>query len=289
MKLLTFRSTTRFMAIALFAGFALAAVSFGQDMGGYGSAPQTPVQAPDLPAQQSAPKPATPAPPPVNPKEQADYKALYDTPDSNADAKIKLGDTFLVNYPASNHKEAVYNQLLHAYYAKQDWDNFYSTGDKVLAVDPDDVDALAMIGWVIPHVFHSSDPDAQLKLAKAETYEKHVLDMMATMPKPANLTDAQFATTKGAALEQAHSGLGLVYFREQKAADSVTELQQATTNSASPDPTDLYVLGVELMALNRPAEAVDAFGKCTAAPSALQDQCKQRGDAAKKQAATAPH
>ena len=48
------------------------------------------------------------------------------------------------------------------------------------------------------------------------------------------------------ALEQAHSGLGLVYFREQKAADSVTELQQATATSTKPDPTDLYVLGVEL-------------------------------------------
>ena len=258
-------------------------------MGGYGSAPQTPVQAPDLPAQQSAPKPATPAPPPVNPKEQADYKALYDTPESNADAKIKLGNTFLVNYPASTHKEAVYNQLLQAYYAKQDWDHFYSIGDKALALDPDDVAALAVIGWVIPHVFNSSDPDAQLKLAKAETYEKHAIEVLATIQKPATLTDTQFAETKETALEQAHSGLGLVYFREQKAAESVTELQQATANSPSPDPTDLYVLGVELVALNRPAEAVDAFGKCSAAPSALQDQWKQRGDSAKKQAASAPH
>ena len=199
MKILTFRSAARFAAVTLFAGFALAAVSFGTGHGQLQPAAHT--SAPELlmqPAGQSTQKPAAPAPPPVNPKEQADYKALYDTPDSNADAKIKLGNSFLVNYPTSNHKEAVYNQLLHAYYAKQDWDNFYSTGDKVLAMDPDDVDALTIIGWVIPHVFHSTDPDAQLKLAKAETYEKHAIDVLSTMPKPAALTDDQFAETKAA-------------------------------------------------------------------------------------------
>ena len=128
----------------------------------------------------------------------------------------------LVTYPASLHKEAVDNGLLHAYYTKQDWDNFYSVGDKAIAIDPDDVDALAMIGWVIPHTSRSADPDAPLKLAKAETYDKHVIDVMATMPKPAAVTDADFATMKQEALDQAHSGLGLVYYREQKPADAVT-------------------------------------------------------------------
>ena len=176
MKIFTFRSAARLVAVTLFAGFALAAISFAQDMGSYRRL--TIAQTPEMPAARSTQKPAAPAPPPVNPKEQADYKALFDTPDTDADAKIKLGTAFLVNYPTSNHKEAVYNQLLHAYYSKQDWDNFYSVGDKVIAMDPDDVDALAMIGWVIPHVFHSTDPDAQLKLAKAETYEKHVIDVI---------------------------------------------------------------------------------------------------------------
>jgi hypothetical protein len=295
MKILMFRSATRLVAAVLFAGLALGANSFAQDgMGGY-SQPQ-PQQQQQLPAQGATPpagqpgqKPAAPAAPPVNPKEQADYKALFDTSDSNADAKIKLGAAFLTDYPTSDHKEAVYNQLLHAYYSKQDWDNFYSVGDKVVAMDPDDVDALAMIGWVIPHVFHSTDPDAQLKLAKAETYEKHVIDLMGSMAKPATLTDVQFTTMKTEALEQAHSGLGLVYFREQKAPEAVTELQAATATSTSPDPSDLYVLGIELMQTNHPAEASDAFAKCSAIPGALQDQCKQRGDVAKKQAATTVH
>ena len=291
MKILTFRSSIRLVAITMFAGLTLATVSYGQG-GAYGQ-PSQPIQQPAPGANQSpgqgGQQPATPAAPPVNPKEQADYKALFDTSENLPDVKIQLGTAFLTNYPTSNYKESVYNQLLHAYYAKQDWDNFYSDGDKVIAIDPDDVDALAMIGWVIPHVFHSTDPDAQLKLAKAETYEKHVIDVLATLAKPANITDEQFALMKAEALEQAHSGLGLVYFREQKPADAVTQLQAATATSTTPDPADLYVLGIELMQVNRAADASDAFQKCSAIPGGLQAQCKQRGDDAKKQAATAPH
>lgn len=287
MMILNYRSATRLVAATLLAGLALTTVSRGQ--GGTSNMPQQqPAPGATKPSGEGGQQPATPAAPPVNPKEQADYKALFNTPDSMPDVKIQLGTAFINNYPMSNYKESVYNQLLHAYYSKQNWDDFYSTGDKVIALDPDDVDALTMVGWVIPHVFHATDPDAQLKLAKAETYEKHAIDVLGTMPKPASITDDQFAAMKAEAMEQAHSGLGLVYFREQKPADAVTQLQ-AATSSTMPDPADLYVLGIELMAVNRAGDASAAFQKCSTIQSGLSDQCKQRGDEAKKQAASAPH
>ena len=288
MRLLTFRSVARIAAATLIAGFTVGG-SFAQDNSSNAPPPPKSVQTLDVGSGQSDQQPAAPVPPPVNPKELADYKALYDTPESDTGTKIQLGNAFLANYPASTHQEAVFTQLLHAYFTKQDWDKFYSTGDNVLDLDPDDVDALTLIGWVIPRAFQAADPDSPFKLAKAETYEKHAIEVLATIQKPATLTDTQFAETKETALEQAHSGLGLVYFREQKASDSVAELQQATANSNMPDSTDLFILGVELAQLGRTADAVDAFAKCSAIPGALQDQCKQRGDAAKKQPATVPH
>ncbi len=48
-----------------------------------------------------------------------------------------------------------------------------------------------------------------------------------TMPKPDGVTDEQFAKAKQASLAQAHSGLGLVYFRQQQFDKAVTEMQQA--------------------------------------------------------------
>jgi hypothetical protein len=103
------------------------------------------------------------------------------------------------------------------------------------------------------------------------------------MPKPAGLTDAQFEQSKTDVLSQAHSGLGLVYFREKKSGPSVTELQLSTQGATNPDPTDLYVLGLGLQDLGRNAEAADAYNRCAQAPGALQDPCKQSAaEAAKK-------
>ena len=153
MKILTVQNGVRFLAVMFLAGLALATVSRGQMSAPSQPPTLQPAQGANQPAAQAGQQSATPAAPPVNPKEEADYKAIYDTSADAADKKIQLGTAFIAAYPTSRHNEAVYNQLLHAYYSKQDWDNFYSIGDKVVAIDPDDVDALAMVGWVIPHTF----------------------------------------------------------------------------------------------------------------------------------------
>jgi tetratricopeptide (TPR) repeat protein len=184
----------------------------------------------------------------------------------------------------SRYLESVYAGVSQGYYTKQDWNNFYATSDKALALNPDDVPVLVTVGWVIPHVYNPNDPDAAKNLDKAERYEKHVIEISGNMPKPSTMTDDQFLQSKSSVLAEAHSGLGLVYFRRQASEDSVKELQQATQASATPDPTDLFVLGLGLQSLNRNAEAADAFSRCGQIPGGLQDRCKQNAEAAKKQA-----
>ena len=100
--------------------------------------------------------------PKVNPQEQADYKAFFDVQDP--DKKISMGQAFVDKYPMSNYLPNVYAQMVVAYYSKQDWNNFYATADKTLVKNPDDVDVLTLVGWVIPHAYNSADPDAQKKL-----------------------------------------------------------------------------------------------------------------------------
>jgi hypothetical protein len=259
------------MALALMATFA--APAFAQYGG---AAPQdTPSQADK--SEQTKP----PQAPKLNPKEEADYKALNTTPDSNPDKKIQLGTQFVQKYPGSRYEESAMNQVVQAYYAKQDWNNFYSLADKAVAKDPDDVDVLTVVGWVIPHLYKSDDPDASKKLDKAESYEKHAIDVIPTLTKPDTMTDEQFAEAKSGKLAEAHSGLGLVYFRQQDFPNSVKELQLATIGNTSPDPTDLYALGAGLMQLNKNSDAADAFAKCGEVAGALQDRCKQMAAQAK--------
>src|SRR5271169_3618279 len=127
--------------------------------------------------------------------------------------KIQLGNSFLQMYPKSALDERVDSGLMEIYRAQQDWKDTYRLADKALALQPDDVDVLTVVGWTIPHVYDPSEPDADQQLNKAETYSKHAIEVLAKIPKPPDMTDAQFAASKAKRTIQAHSALGLVYFR----------------------------------------------------------------------------
>lgn len=221
----------------------------------------------------------------VEAKEQKAYDAFYHASSQEPDKKISLGNAFLEKYPKSIFAEAVEAGLTNAYFTKEDWKDYYAAADKALAIKPDDVDVLASVGWVIPHFYNPHADNADEQLNKAETCEKHAIEVMATMPKPAGLTDAQFAAAKAQKASQAHSALGLVYFRREDYANSVTELQQALQNNANPDQTDLFVLGMDLQNLDKFADAAEVFGRCGQIAGNLQDRCKQNADMARKQVA----
>jgi tetratricopeptide (TPR) repeat protein len=257
---------------------------------------QTPAPAPAQTQQQGdqqKPAPGGAQTPPaeapkVNPQEEADYKAFSALKADDVADQIKLGEDFVQKYPQSKYNEPVYAKLTQAYYAKQDIPKMNAAGEKALALNADDVSVLVQLGFVAPHFADPNDMDSERKLQKAEQELKHALDLLATMPKPATtLSDEDFAKAKAAATEQAHSGLGLVYFREGKYDESLAEFKISTAGQ-SPDPTDLYVMGVDLQQLKRFGEAADAYGKCASISGQLQPRCKQRADQMKQQAAAAP-
>ncbi|MGH9765692.1 MAG: hypothetical protein ACREAC_33055, partial [Blastocatellia bacterium] len=224
--------------------------------------------------------------PKVDPQEEAAYKAFTDTNPSDADKEIQLGEDFLQKYPTSKYAEAVNSRLTQAYFNKQQFDKMYASSEKALALNPDDVTVLVLVGWVIPHNYDPNDINSEHRLAQAEQYEEHAISVLGTMTKPASMTDDQFSKAKNAALSQAHSGLGLVDFRKQDFANSINELRQSEQLADTPDPTDFYVMGIELNQLKKYPEAVDAFNKCAQIPGALADRCKQSAAQTKKLAAT---
>ena len=250
---------------------------------------------PAAPGSQSKAQPQTqkngqtaPAAPKADPEEEAAYKAFSDTKPEDADKRIQLGEQYVQKYPSGKYLEPVYQGLTTAEYSKQDLPKMYADADKTLALNPDDVNVLVLVGWVIPHNYDPNDLAADSRLDKGEKYEKHALEILAALPKPANLTDEQFAKLKAQGEAQAHSGLGLIYFRRQDYEKSIAELKKSTADPANQDATDYYVMGRELGSLKRFSDSADAFQKCAAMPGGLQDRCKQMGEDAKKQAAAQP-
>jgi len=275
-------------AICAAAALAFAPFSLGQGYGGSQPAPSQ-QQQPAQPAKPAAPPAAQQAEPlKVDPEEEKAYKAFYDLKFDATDQTIQLGEQFVQKYPASKYTEQVYSHLTQAYFDKQQFEKMYAAGDKALAINKDDVSVLVLIGWVIPHRIDPNDIEADRRLTKAEEYEKHALAVLDAMPKPAAISDEQFAKSKTAAQSQAHSALGLIYYRLQDPAKSVDELKKGAGTAANPDPTDYYVMGAELTQLKRYPEAADAYEKCSKTPGGLQDRCKQGAEQAKKQAAATP-
>jgi len=224
--------------------------------------------------------------PKVDPEEEKAYKDFSGLKLDDYDKQIASGEDFVKKYPQSRYDEFVYSRLTNAYFNKQQMDKMYASGDKALALNGDDVSVLVLIGWVIPHNIDPNDLDSDRRLAKAEGYEKHALEVLPMMPKPEGLPDDQFAAAKKREESTAHSGLGLIYFRQQKVDDSLKELQQATSQGDQTDPVDFFIMGLDLSNLKRYSDAADAFQKCAQIPGGLADRCKQAGDKAKAQAAT---
>lgn len=229
---------------------------------------------------------------PVNPKEEAAYKAFHDMkPASAADYQneIQAGEKFLADYPQSRYREAVYGRLADAYFNTKQVEKMCDAADKALAINPDDVFLLTQVGWMIPHASPDT-PNYDQDLTKAEQYEKHSLELLNSINKPANLSQDQFDQSKKAALSQAHSGLGLIYFREKKYELSSAEMAEATTVASDSDPTDYLILGVDDETLQKYADAVKAYDTCGQMQWAFQDRCKQGSAEAKsKEGAAPPH
>jgi hypothetical protein len=211
--------------------------------------------------------------PAIDPAEEAAVKAFNAATDPAA--QIKAGQDFETKFPNSRYLQAVQSTLVTLYYNQQDYPDFYAEGDKALAKYPDNVPLLTLEGWLIPRDYKADDPTEPAKLDKSEKYEKHALELISTMQKPAQLTDEQFNQAKASAASQAHSGLGMTYFRKNDFAGSAKELENATGESTDVDPADLYILGVDYQKLTRNTDAAAAFNHCAQIPGALQDRCKQ--------------
>jgi len=219
-----------------------------------------------------------------DPREDAAYQAFHKLSEKDSEKKIKLGSAFLNRYQKDRYTRAVYEELSQTYYDTKDLTNFYSYADKGLTLFPDDVHLLALTGWAIPRAFDAKDPEADKRLDRAETYEKHALELLPTLPKPDGVTDQQWSNYKTGEAMVAHSGLGLIYFRRENYDDSTKELQASIAGIANPDPTDLFVLGADLENTGNWKEAADAFNRCAQMPGAMQDNCKQQAANAAKHA-----
>jgi tetratricopeptide (TPR) repeat protein len=229
----------------------------------------------------------TPAPP-VNAEEDAAFKAFAAMPLTDGAKKIQAGEAFVLKYPQSRYLAPVYSGLVKLYLSENEIQKMQDAGEKDVALAPNDVQTLAILGQTLPRAWNPNMPNAAQQLDKAEKFSKSAIELIPTIPKPEGMTDAQFDLAKNQTLAMAHSGLGLVYFRRGKYDDAIPEFEASTKVDPNPeaDPVTFYVLAISDEKTSHFDAAVTAFNKCAAVPGSLQPTCKSGADEAKKLGAT---
>ncbi len=256
-------------------------------------------QSPASQAPGSAPTPQKPenpgstleipvAQPPVNAEEDADFKAFTAMPETEIEKRISAGEDFLKKYPEGRYRPIVYSALTFAYLQAGKPDKAFEIGEKEVALHPDDVQILALLSQAIPRALSARTLEPDKQLTKAEGYAKRAIELTPTMAKPEGLADQNFIAAKNSTLSMAHSGLGVVYFRRGKFVEAIPELELSLKIDPypTPDPVNLYLLGVSDQKAAHYEDAVIAFSKCAAINNATQAACKSGAEEAKKQGAT---
>ena len=223
-------------------------------------------------ADQNATKPGSA--PKTTKKEEDAYKAFYNGRTGDPMHEISMGEDFIAKYPMSPYLFAVYSTLTGAYLQAGQIDKMTDVGNKALFLNPDDIDVLPIMGWAIARQVTGKTPDAAGQLQKAAGYAHHGLDLVSTMPKPADIDDAGFAKAKNQKLSMCHSALGTIDMKTNKYDDAVVELNQAVMLATTPDMVDLYLLGLADEQTSHYAEAQTAYGKCAVNGSQVANQCK---------------
>src|SRR6266478_649747 len=255
---------------------------------GQGSQSQPPAKQSDKPKTPEATPLTLDAPAAVNAEEEAAYKAFQAVNPNDAAKKIETGEAFLLKYPESRYKSPIYGALTYAYLQAGNTQKMQEYGEKEIALAPNDVSTLALLGQTLPRTLHGSanTPEAVQVLAKAEKYSKQAIEITPTLPKPENLTDENFASAKNQTLAMAHSGLGLVFVRQGKNAEAIPELEQAIKIDPNPDPVNYYLLGMANKITTHFDDAITAFNKCAAMTGPMQGTCKSQAEDAKKLSTT---
>jgi len=209
------------------------------------------------------------------------YKAFYDARNGDPMKVIELGEEFIGKYPMSIYVGAVYSTLTSSYLNTNQADKMVTAGQKALEINPDNVDVLPLLAWAIPRRVTGQTADGPQQLAKAEDYAKHGIQLITTIPKPAEMDDAAFTKAKNEKLAMCHDGLGVAEVKTGKYDDAIADLNQSVELSEMPDPVDFYLLGVANETTSHFTDATAAFTKCSAA-GPFQAQCKAGLDEVKK-------
>ena len=168
-----------------------------------------------------------PAPPKKEIKDSAEYNAYtsaLNAPD--AQAKIQGFEAFVQKFPNSAFKEDALEFLMNAYQQTNNLPKTIETGKAILAVNPNNVRALALLSY-FARAMAESGQNPQQNIADARTYGTQGLKAVETMAKPEGVPDEDFKKLKTQTAIIFNGAVGFAAMQGKDYAASAKYLQAA--------------------------------------------------------------
>jgi tetratricopeptide (TPR) repeat protein len=161
------------------------------------------------------------------------------------DDVVTVGTKFDTEMPQAdpNIKKFMYQRVMQAYQIKNDGDKTIEYGEKILAIDPNDLPALLTLCAVLPERLPQEETKRATQLDKGLEYAQKATTAINAIPKPAQLADDQWTTEKNKLLATVNSSQALCYLNK-KDYPKAAETYEKSVAMVKTNPIDFYRLGI---------------------------------------------
>jgi len=202
------------------------------------------------------------APAPKRPpqaKTQEEFKAFQTASAATTpEAQEKAADDFAAKFPQSELRPLLYRQAMNSYQNANNADKMVEMGRKILAIDPDDPQALIEVAEVLSERTRSTDLDFNEKTAEASKLATHALDTIdSDLMFSANAPPDKVQAAKDWLRATAYAILGNIAMVKKDYPGAEQNLKKAIDMGKSqPDPVNYLRLAVALDNQSKYAEAL---------------------------------
>ena len=195
-------------------------------------------------------------PPKVNSQEEyTAYKAAIAITDGAASEKA--AEDFAAKYPASELRPLVYKAVMQHYQQVNNGDKMVEMAKKVLAIDPDDPEALVSVAQVEVEQVKDDSLDKDQRLAQAKKDAERALVTVDTDVPTAGYPEEQLKNYKNFIRSQAYFVIGTAAFKASSWPEAETNLKKSIDAlPQSPDVIAIYRLALSLDFQNKIPEAL---------------------------------
>jgi len=187
---------------------------------------------------------------PVQAKTQEEYQA-YQAAVGNAQnppAMEKAADDFAAKFPTSDLRVLLYRAAMHSYQTTADSAKMLAMGQKVMAIDKDDPEALIGVAEVLEEQTSPTDLDRDQRMTQAVTYAQHALETLDTdLAVPAGSPPERVEAYKKYLRATALTIIGTIQYKREQYPDAEGNLRKAIdADTANPDAVVILRLALAL-------------------------------------------